>query len=108
MAPDLTKPDKEVWNEAALAERSIDFLEERADEWMEDVGVQRMFNAMASVFESHASQEIMDRFREKLGTVGRQCFVEGALRAWEEISAQQRLLGTPLPTCSGTGTKGGE
>lgn len=86
-----------TYNEQALADRCIDFLEDRADEWMEDGGVQRMFNAIASVFEKYAPQEIMDRFREKLGVIGRQCHVEGALRVWEEISDQQRALGLPLP-----------
>jgi hypothetical protein len=85
------------YNEQALADYNIDFLEERADVWMEDSGVQRMFNAVASVFEKYAPQEIMDRFREQLGIIGRQCHVEGALRAWEEIAAQQRTLGHPLP-----------
>lgn len=86
------------YDEQALADGEIDFLEQRADEWMEECGVQRMFNAIASVFEKHAPQEIMDRFREKLGVIGRQCYVEGALRVWEEIAAQQRALGHPLPT----------
>src|SRR5690606_38688244 len=85
------------YSEQALADGCIDFLEERADVWMEDGSVQRMFNAIASVFEPHAPQEIMDRFREKLGVIGRQCYVEGALRVWEEIADQQRALGRPLP-----------
>lgn len=92
--------DSAVYNEQALADRQIDFLEARAEEWMADDGVQRMFNAIASVFEKWASQEIMDRFRQKLHEIGRQCYVEGALRAWEEISAQQRQRGTPLPSPS--------
>ncbi|NBR91609.1 MAG: hypothetical protein EBS68_17245 [Rhodobacteraceae bacterium] len=85
------------YSEQALADRSIGFLEARADEWMADTGVQRMFNAIASVFEKHAPQEIMDRFREQLGAIGHQCHVEGALRVWEEISTQQRAIGRPLP-----------
>lgn len=85
------------YSEQALADGCIDFLEERSVEWMADGGVQRMFNAIASVFEKYAPQEIMDRFREKLGAIGQQCYVEGSLRVWEEISAQQRALGAPLP-----------
>lgn len=85
------------YSEQALADGCIEFLEERSVEWMADGGVQRMFNAIASVFEKYAPQEIMDRFREKLGAIGQQCYVEGSLRVWEEISAQQRALGAPLP-----------
>lgn len=79
------------------AERDLDFLEAKAEEWMTDVGVQRMFNAIGSVFEKWASQELMDRFRQQLHVIGRQCFVEGALRAWDDIAEQQRALGRPLP-----------
>jgi hypothetical protein len=85
------------YSEQALADCQIDFLEARADEWMAETGVRRMFNAIASVFEKYAPQEIMDRFREKLGVIGRQCHVEGALRVWEEIAQQQREIGRPLP-----------
>lgn len=92
-APEVTQD----YSEQALANRQIDFLETRAEEWMSDGGVQRMFNAIASVFEPYAPQEIMDRFREKLGAIGIQCHIEGALRAWEEIAAQQKALGRPLP-----------
>lgn len=90
------------YSEEALANRCLDFLEERAEVWMADAGVQRMFNAIASVFEKYASQDIMDRFRDQLGTIGCQCYVEGALRAWEEIAAQQRAIGQPLPPPPGT------
>lgn len=88
---------REAYTEQALADAQIDFLENRADEWMADTDVQRMFNAIASVFEKYAPQEIMDRFREKLNAIGRQCHVEGALRVWEEICVQQRAIGAPLP-----------
>lgn len=84
----------------ALANSELDFLDQRASEWMAETSVQRMFNAIASVFEKYASQEIMDRFRTKLGALGHQCFVEGAMRAWDEISTQQRRLGNPLPSRS--------
>ena len=96
---DVIKSDRDAaadYSEQALVDRQIDFLEARADEWMQETGVQRMFNAIASVFEGQAPQEIMDRFREKLGVIGRQCHVEGALRVWEEIAAQQRAIGAPL------------
>lgn len=65
---------------------------------MQETGVQRMFNAIASVFANRAPPEIMERFREKLGAIGHQCFVEGAYRSWSEIAAQQRALGQPLPS----------
>jgi len=86
-----------VYSEQALADLCIDFLESRADEWMADTSVERMFNAIASVFEKYAPQDIMDLFRRNLNAIGHQCYVEGALRVWEEISDQQRALGNPLP-----------
>lgn len=56
----------------------FDALEAVADRWAASAGVGRMSAAIASVFEQHASQEIMDRFREKVAALMHLAFVEGA------------------------------
>ena len=57
---------------------NFDQIDAVADKWAASVGVVRMMNAVASVFEKHASQEIMDRFRTKLNDLMHLSFVEGA------------------------------
>lgn len=57
---------------------NFDQIDAVADKWAASVGVARMMNAVASVFEKHASQEIMDRFRAKLNDLMHLSFVEGA------------------------------
>lgn len=84
------------YTDEALAAVAIDFLDAKADAWMAETG-QSMLNAIASVFEKHASQELMDRFREQMGAIGHMCFVEGALRAWSEISAERAAAPPPPP-----------
>jgi len=96
--PHLARPAVEPDNRAeytdeALAAVAIDFLEAKATAWMEETKIQGMFNAVASVFEQWAPQDVMDRFREKLGAIGHLCFVEGAMRAWSEISAERGEVG---------------
>lgn len=86
-----------LYSEEAIAQRDIDFLDARATEWMDETGVRRMFDAIGSAFEKHASPELVTRFREQMYAIGHQCFLEGALRAWEEIASQQRRIGRPLP-----------
>ena len=91
-AVEADNSNKPQYTPEALGALAFDFLTAKADVWMADVDVQHMFNAIASVFEKHAPQDIMDRFRQKLGEIGHQCFVEGALRTWSEISAERRYL----------------
>jgi len=69
----------------------FDELAAVADRWAEAAGVQRMMNAIASVFEKYAPQEIMDRFREKLAGLMHLAFVEGAAQGVLQIAA------TPTP-----------
>lgn len=98
--PDAGKGGGEVaaaYTDDALAAVHIDFLDAKADGWMEETSVRNMFNAIASVFEKWASQDIMDRFREKLYTIGHQCFVEGAFRAWTEISDERKAATAEAP-----------
>lgn len=56
----------------------FDALDAAADQWIESAGIIRMCNAIASVFEAHAPQDIMDRFRAKLAAMMHLAFVEGA------------------------------
>lgn len=87
-----SEEDRDEYTSDKLLAGHFDFLDAKADQWMAELSVQAMANAMASVFEKYASQEIMDRFREKLGGMMHQCFVEGALRAWLDISEQGGLV----------------
>ena len=57
---------------------------------MEETTVNAMFDAIGSVFEQWATPEIMERFRASMRAIGHQCFVEGALRTWMEISDERR------------------
>ncbi|MEN2749364.1 hypothetical protein, partial [Sphingomonas sp. T9W2] len=62
----------------AVAAGKFDAIEAVADQWIESAGIVRMCNAIASVFEKHAPQEIMDRFRVKIAEMVHLAFVEGA------------------------------
>lgn len=85
------------YSEEALVQRDLDFLDRRADEWMTETSVRRMFDVISDVFKERTSPELLERFRQQMTAIGHQCFVEGGLRAWEEIAAQQRRIGRPLP-----------
>lgn len=56
----------------------FDKLEAVADKWVASAGIQRMSNAICSVFEKYAPQDVMDRFREKVAATMHLSFVEGA------------------------------
>lgn len=75
-----------------LADGHIDFLEEKADFWMEQIGVRRMLHAIGSAFAAAAPPEHCERFNASMASIARQCFVEGALRSWEDIAAQGGLI----------------
>lgn len=70
----LRHPDRSQAVEAG----KFDAIDAVADQWIESAGIVRMCNAIASVFEKHAPQEIMDRFRAKLADMMHLAFVEGA------------------------------
>lgn len=86
--------------EAVRAGR-FDALDAAADQWSESAGVQRMSNAIASVFEKYASQEIMDRFREKIAALMHLSFVEGAgqgvMQVADLATDAPAALATPKP-----------
>jgi len=94
-APPQTPPDVGIGSDgagervtqlvAAVEAGDFDALDKAADQWAESAGVQRMMNAIASVFEKHASQGIMDRFREKLAAQMHLAFVEGAAQGVLQI-----------------------
>ena len=79
----------------AVEAGQFDALDAAADKWVEEAGVQRMSNAIASVFEKYASQEIMDRFREKITALIHLAFVEGA---GQGVIQSAPLYTTPQPT----------
>jgi len=79
----------------AVEAGQFDALDAAADKWVEEAGVQRMSNAIASVFEKYASQEIMDRFREKITALIHLAFVEGA---GQGVIQSAPLYATPQPT----------
>lgn len=62
----------------AVEAGKFDAIDAVADQWIESAGIVGMCNAIASVFEKHAPQEIMDRFRAKLADMMHLAFVEGA------------------------------
>lgn len=80
------------YSESARVARQFDFLDHKADEWMKDTGVQRMLDAISAAFYAGTSAELANRFRQQIATVAHQCFVEGALRAWDDIAEQGGLI----------------
>ena len=86
-----------VYTDDPISNSMMDHLDARADEWMQQTDVVAATHAMCAVFAKWASPEILHRFRGMLEAQFHLCFVEGGLRAWEEISDQQRALGNPLP-----------
>ena len=54
-------------------------------------------HAMCAPFAKYAPRETLEKFRKMLEAHLHLSFVEGGLRAWEEIAQQQRGLGQPLP-----------
>lgn len=91
---------------AAISDGQFNELDAVADKWFASNGVQRMVNAIASVFEVHAPQEIMDRFRDKIGALLHLAFVEGAgqgalqfaplINSHEDIAARIEALSAQL------------
>lgn len=77
---------------------SMDFLDERADAWMQESHIVSATHAMCTVFASVANREMLERFRKMLEAHLHLSFVEGAYFAWDEIAAQQKALGHPLPS----------
>jgi hypothetical protein len=80
-----------------VANAMMDFLDERADEWMQETNIVAATNAMTAMVSSALPRPMLERFRRALEAHFHLCFVEGGFRAWEEIAEQQRKLGAPLP-----------
>ncbi|MFT3967612.1 MAG: hypothetical protein QM690_17190 [Sphingobium sp.] len=77
----------------AVESGNFDAIEEVADKWIESAGIQRMSNAISSVFESHAPQEIMDRFRQKVSDLMHLAFTEGAAQGVLQIAPAIAAMG---------------
>jgi hypothetical protein len=95
---DETMPSERVRLLALVAEVEagrFDAIEEVATRWAASVGVQRMMNAIASVFEKYGSQDIMDRFRDRLGAMMHLAFTEGAAQG--VLQAKAALSEQPVP-----------
>jgi len=86
-----------VYTDDPAANAMMDFLDERADAWMLETHIVSATHAMCAPFAKYASHDILERFRKMLEAQLHLCFVEGGFRSWEEISTQQRALGSPLP-----------
>lgn len=80
----------------AVESGQFDALEAVADQWIASAGIQRMSNAIASVFEKYAPQDVMDRFREKIAALMHLAFVEGAAQGVLQIKPGL----TPTPDSS--------
>jgi hypothetical protein len=76
----------------------MDWLDEIADEWMAETGVQNMLDAMASIAIAKLPDDLAKRTREGLATIAHQCFVEGAIRIAEPVMEANARLATHLAT----------
>lgn len=84
--------DNGEYTDDQRAKCDLDFLDRKADLWMEETGVQRMLDAISSAFHAGTNQELSGRFRVQIATIAHQCFVEGAMRAWNDIAEQGGLI----------------
>lgn len=66
------------WNKI-VDEAGLDRFDEIADKWLEMDAIQRLHNAVTSVFAKWSNDQIMARFKEHMTNVMHQSFVEGAI-----------------------------
>lgn len=92
-----TGRSRPAYTDDPLSNAMMDFLDARADAWMAETHMVAATHAMCAPFARYAPRETLHKFRRMLEAHLHLSFVEGGLRAWEEISAQQRALGSPLP-----------
>lgn len=64
----------------AIVERhGTDGFDDLAERWLAMEGIQRMHNAVTSVFSEWANDELMERFKAHMSAYVQQAFVEGCL-----------------------------
>lgn len=66
------------WNKI-VDEADLDRFDEIADQWLAMDAIQRLHNAVTSVFAKWSNDQIMTRFKEHMTNVMHQSFVEGAI-----------------------------
>jgi|694.fasta_scaffold01422_33 hypothetical protein len=81
----MSPPLRKLYDNAEFAEgfdpAEMDRLDELADKWMADQGVQRLLDGLGEAYNSAVPDiGLQTRFRQMLSTVAHQCYVEGALR----------------------------
>lgn len=72
---------------------SLDTFDELASIWASREPIQRMNNALVSVFTKWANDDLMGRFKDQMDTIIRQAFVEGCIvgvRATEAKAARDQ------------------
>jgi hypothetical protein len=86
-----------VYTDDPVSNAMLDFMDDRADAWMQETHIVAATHGMCATFDGYVPRELLAKFRRALEAQFHLCFVEGGLRAWEEIAAQQKALGHPLP-----------
>lgn len=79
--------DLSAYRDVINSATSCDQYDEAADKWLAMQSIDRMANAICSVFSKWASEEIMVRFREKVAALMHLAFVEGALVGQQSAEA---------------------
>ena len=93
----ITGRARPCYTDDPVTNSMMDFLDARADEWMQETHIVSATHAMCAMLPHGIPRDKLERFRKGLEAHFHLCFVEGAFCAWEEISEQQRRLGSPLP-----------
>ena len=80
------------WDET-IERHGLDGFDALGDAWLLQEGIQRMHNAVSSVFSKWANDELMTRFRSHMTTIMHQSFVEGCLVGVKvEVGRSQRAI----------------
>lgn len=82
----------------------MDDFDRVGEQWIALNSIQRMFRALASVFQKTAGPGIMDRFNSSMNAIAHQAFVEGCLVGVKSERARQ-IITTPQNDDSALATR---
>lgn len=81
---------------------SLDTFDELASIWASREPIQRMNNALVSVFTKWANDDLMGRFKDQMDTIIRQAFVEGCIVGVRATEAKAALAALARDQETGT------
>lgn len=79
------------WNDI-VDRHGVDQFDDLADAWMAMEPIQRVHNAVASVFSKWANDELMTRFKQHMANSLHLAFVEGCIVGVRAAEAKARAL----------------